>query len=70
MIISGTKAHRSIGTETAPTLTQEMEKTKCVPIVVTEKRYFEWHEDSISVTLRNKSGSYGGGSECLIVTKQ
>ena len=27
---------------------------------VTEKRFFEWHEDEISVTLRNKSGSYGG----------
>lgn len=32
-----------------------------------EKRFFEWHEDEISVTLRNKSGSYGGGSEVLIV---
>ena len=28
---------------------------------LTEKRFFEWHEDEISVTLRNKSGSYGGG---------
>lgn len=28
---------------------------------LTEKRFFEWHEDDISVTLRNKSGSYGGG---------
>lgn len=27
---------------------------------LTEKRFFEWHEDDISVTLRNKSGSYGG----------
>jgi hypothetical protein len=26
----------------------------------TEKRFFEWHEDDVSVTLRNKSGSYGG----------
>lgn len=25
-----------------------------------EKRFFEWHEDEVSVTLRNKSGSYGG----------
>ena len=33
----------------------------------TEKRFFEWHEDEVSVTLRNKSGSYGGGSEVLIV---
>lgn len=32
-----------------------------------EKRFFEWHEDDVSVTLRNKSGSYGGGSEVLVV---
>lgn len=29
-------------------------------ITLTEKRFFEWHEDEVSVTLRNKSGSYGG----------
>lgn len=34
---------------------------------LTEKRFFEWHEDDVSVTLRNKGGSYGGGSEVLIV---
>ena len=34
----------------------------------TEKRFFEWHEDDISVTLRNAGGSYGGGSECLVLT--
>ena len=36
---------------------------------LTEKRFFEWHEDEVSVTLRNKSGSYGGGqrgSRCLL----
>ena len=33
----------------------------------TEKRFFEWHEDNVSVTLRNKSGSYGGGSEVFVV---
>lgn len=27
---------------------------------LTEKRFFEWHEDDVSVTLRNRSGSYGG----------
>lgn len=27
----------------------------------TEKRFFEYHEDDISVTLREKSGTYGGG---------
>lgn len=30
---------------------------------LTEKRFFEWHEDDKSVTLRNKSGSYGGGAK-------
>ena len=33
----------------------------------TEKRFFEWHEDDVSVTLRAKSGSYGGGSEVFII---
>lgn len=34
----------------------------------TEKRFFEWHEDDVSVTIRAKSGSYGGGgSEVFIV---
>lgn len=28
---------------------------------LTEKRFFEWHEDDKSVTLREKGGSYGGG---------
>ena len=32
-----------------------MEKT-----TLTEKRFFEWHEDDVSVTLRNRGGSYGG----------
>lgn len=35
---------------------------------LTEKRFFEWHEDNVSVTLRNKGGSYGGGSEVFIVS--
>ena len=30
---------------------------------LTEKRFFEWHEDDVSVTLRNKGGSYGGGAK-------
>ena len=34
-------------------------------ITLTEKRFFEWHEDEIAVTLRNKSGSYGG--EVLVI---
>lgn len=37
-------------------------------ITLTEKRFFEWHEDDVSVTLRNKGGSYGGGSEVLVIT--
>ena len=28
---------------------------------LTEKRFFEWYEDDVSVTLRNRGGSYGGG---------
>ena len=34
---------------------------------LTEKRFFEWHEDDVAVTLRNKGGSYGNGSEVLII---
>lgn len=34
---------------------------------LTEKRFFHWVEDDKSVTLRNKSGSYGGGSEVLVI---
>ena len=30
-------------------------------VTLTEKRFFEWHEDDVSVTLRNRGGSYGGG---------
>ena len=29
-------------------------------ITLTEKRFFEWHIDDKSVTLRNSGGSYGG----------
>lgn len=29
---------------------------------LTEKKFFEWHEDDVSVTLRNSGGSYGGRS--------
>ena len=32
-----------------------------------EKRFFEWHKDEVAVSLRYKSGSYGGGSEVLVV---
>lgn len=28
----------------------------------TEKRFFEWHEDEQSVTLRNSGASYGGAA--------
>ena len=41
-------------------------RTKCY----TEKRFFEWREDDISVSLRARSASYGGGSEVLVVTYQ
>ena len=40
-----------------------MKKTICYA----EKRFFEWHEDDRSVTIREKGGSYGGGSETLVV---
>ena len=30
-------------------------------VTMTEKRYFEWHEDDKSVSLRASGGSYGGG---------
>ena len=33
---------------------------KMKQITLTEKRFFQWHEDDVSVTLRNRSGSYGG----------
>ena len=59
-ILSGTKNHSGISMEIAPTLTAEAEKTKNVPIVFTEKRFFEWNEDDKSVTLRNAGASYGG----------
>jgi hypothetical protein len=36
-------------------------------ITYSEKRFFEWHEDDKSVTLRYKGGSYGGGSEVLVI---
>lgn len=32
-----------------------------------EKRFFKWQEDEIAVSLRNHSGSYGGGSEVLVL---
>ena len=39
---------------------------------LTEKRFFEWHEDEVSVTLRNKSGNYGGqrGTRYLLYADQ
>ena len=37
-------------------------------VTLTEKRFFEWHEDKISVTLRGSSGSYGGGSEVFVIS--
>ena len=36
-------------------------------ITMTEKRFFEWHEDDVSVTLRNRGGSYGCGSEVFVM---
>lgn len=42
-----------------------MQKTVCYA----EKRFFEWHEDDKSVTIRNKSGSYGGAASALYVSR-
>ena len=36
-------------------------------VAYAEKRFFEWYEDDLSVSLRASGGSYGGGSEVLIV---
>lgn len=38
-------------------------------ITYSEVRFFKWVEDEVSVTLRNCSGSYGGGQRgprCLL----
>jgi len=37
----------------------------CEPVAFTEKRFFEYHDDDTSVTLRARGGSYGGGYEAL-----
>ena len=34
-----------------------------------EKRFFEWHEDELAVSLRAKSGSYGGAARCLCLNR-
>lgn len=31
----------------------------------TEKKYFKWEKDDISVTLRERSASYGGGQRSV-----
>lgn len=38
-------------------------------ITVTEKRFGEYHKDDKSVSLRNRSGTCGGGSEVLVVVE-
>lgn len=30
-------------------------------VTFAEKRFFKWEKDEIAVSLRNRSGSYGGG---------
>lgn len=58
IVMNGTKNHATIAKDIAPTLTAEPKET---PIVAySEKRYFEYHEDTLSVSIRAKSGSYGG----------
>ena len=41
-----------------------------IKATLTEKRFFEWYEDEISVNIRASGGSYGGGSEVLIVCER
>lgn len=67
IVLSSTKNHSAISEDIAPTLTADMDKTKYVPITVTEKRFYQWYEDDKSVTIRHDSGSYGGGSEVLVI---
>ena len=33
-------------------------------VTLTEKRFFKWYVDDIAVSLRAKSGSYGGAARC------
>ena len=39
-------------------------------ITYAEVRFFKWQKAETSVSLRAKSGSYGGGSEVMVVTTQ
>ena len=39
-------------------------------VTYSEKRFFEWHEDNKSVSIRACSGSYGGGAKSLSVPEQ
>ena len=36
-------------------------------ITVTEKRFGEYHKDDKAVSLRNRSGTCGGGSEVMVI---
>lgn len=53
----------------ARTLSKSQPKT-CAIVCYSEKRFFEWHEDDKSVNIRASSGSYGGGSEVLVCTRE
>ena len=44
-----------------------MNTTEVHAVCYAEKRFFDLEEDDRSVTIRNKGGSYGGGSEVLVV---
>ena len=65
MIVIGIDLYNQTTTEgVAKTLSSRATDADHVPCVLiktlTEKSFFEWHEDDVSVTLRNKGGSYGG----------
>ena len=51
---------------------QRSTSDSCGEAVVTlaVKRFFKWYVDDISVSLRARSGSYGGGSEVLIIERR
>ena len=50
--------------------TKQNPMTNSLSLCFSEKRFFEWRKDTVSVTLREKSGSYGGGSEVLVLQRR
>lgn len=59
--MGGGKSSCVILEDVSPTLTCTHYGEPVVMYTLTEKRFFEWHEDEVAVSLRAHSGSYGGG---------